>query len=147
MSYIILSANAFKSKPTSSNTSSNTNTEYNNSQSTASNNKGDIPEITSIFGSQEKNYNNSIFKGANLCAIFGGVELDLRNSIIPQNCIINCCTIFGGADILFPPNVNVVVHSTPIFGGVSNGSGPCAYANAPTVEVHATCVFGGVDVK
>jgi len=125
----------------------------NNSSNSENSNAGNssegnyIPEIVAIFSGQKKCYNNAIFKGANINALFGGIELDLRTAIIPQNCVINCCTIFGGAEIFFPPNVNVIVHSTPIFGGVTNKTVASAYANAPTVEVRATCVFGGVDLK
>ncbi len=125
----------------------------NNSSNSENSNAGNysdntyIPEINAIFSGQKKCYNNAIFKGANMNALFGGVELDLRTAIIPQNCVINCCAIFGGAEIMFPPNVNVIVHSTPIFGGVTNKTVASAYANAPTVEVRATCAFGGVDLK
>lgn len=109
--------------------------------------KNSIPEIVAIFCGQKRSFDNTIFKGANLSAMFGGFEIDLRTAIIPENCVINSCTIFGGGDIVFPPNVNVVVHSTPIFGGVSNKTMTSAYAHAPTVEVNATCIFGGLDLK
>ena len=47
--------------------------------------------------------------------------------------------------ILVDDDVNVVVNSTSIFGGVENKtkSNDVKY----TIYVNATCLFGGVDIK
>lgn len=109
--------------------------------------KGGMPEINAIFSGQTPNFNNMPFTGCNANAIFGGVELNLRNAIISEDCVINASAIFGGVDIYLPYNVNAKINCTPIFGGVDSKAVPCTDPNAPTVYINATCIFGGVDVK
>lgn len=97
------------------------------------------------FSGCDINYNGEVFDGAELTAVFGGVECDLRNAIIEKDCAIQVSAIFGGIDILVPEHVNVKVNSTAIFGGISNKT--AAQKDAPTIYVGGTCMFGGVDIK
>lgn len=118
-----------------------------NFNSTAYAGASDIAEINAILCENNKNFNNMVFKGANMCAILGGAGLDLRMAIIPQNCVITVTSVLGGAEIRFPPNVNVVVNSTPILGGIDNKTTASTYLNAPTVEIRATTILGGIELK
>lgn len=106
-------------------------------------------DYTAAFGGQTIVYSeNEVFEGAVINAIFGGVDLDLRSCIINSDVVIDCTTIFGGADIYIPNDVNIKISSTPIFGGVSNKKRKSNYVEgAPTVYINAVCMFGGVDIK
>lgn len=64
------------------------------------------------FSGCDLNYDNSVFEGAELTAVFGGVECNLKNAIIDKDCAICASAICGGIDILVPDNVNVKVNST-----------------------------------
>jgi predicted membrane protein len=87
------------------------------------------------------------FTGASLNAVFGGLELDLRDARIPGNVEISAQAIFGGIDIYVPAGVNVKVNNVPVFGGVSNKSGNYNDPAAPTIYLNSTCMFGGIDIK
>ena len=91
------------------------------------------------------NYQDQVFEGAELSAVFGGVKCDLREAVIEKDCAIEVSAIFGGIDILVPKHINVKVNSTCIFGGISNKTKP--NADAPTLYITGTCMFGGVDIK
>lgn len=106
-----------------------------------------VPNFTAFFGGNTPNFVNQPFIGCNTSAIFGGIELDLRNAIISEDCVITATALFGGMDLIFPYNVNVKVNCTPIFGGVENKAVPSADPLAPTVYINATCIFGGIDIK
>lgn len=108
-------------------------------------NGGETKSGNAIFSGYDMNYDGQVFEGAELSAIFGGVECDLRNAIIEKDCAIKMTAIFGGIDILVPQNVNVKVNSSCIFGGVSNKTK--AKTDAPTIYISGTCMFGGVDIK
>lgn len=110
-------------------------------------NKVQNEEYCATFGGQSVNYNGQEFKGANLDAIFGSVELDLKNAIISRDQVINANAIFGGIDITVPNNVNVKVKSTPIFGGVDNKIKTQYNDSLPTLYINSFCMFGGVDIK
>lgn len=89
-----------------------------------------------------------LFEGASVTAIFGGVDLDLRDAVIDHDITIDATAIFGGVDIKLPPNVRVKISSTPIFGGVENRVyEPPVGQIAPVVHINALCTFGGIGLK
>lgn len=108
---------------------------------------GDTPDYTAIFGSQELRFPGEVFHGASLTAVFGGVELDLRDAIINEDITITATSIFGGVDLMVPSNVKVSISSTPIFGGTSNKAVQPTTANPSTIYLNSVCIFGGVEVK
>ena len=101
--------------------------------------------ICAIFSGRDCNWDNHTFEGAELTTVFGGIDCNLKNAVIRENCAIQATAIFGGIDILVPANVNVEVHSVSIFGGVENQT--LAVPDAPTVTVTCFCLFGGMDIK
>lgn len=110
-------------------------------------NKNETNEYCATFGGQKVNFDNEEFKGCSLSAVFGGVECDLRDSIIKEDTVINVCAVFGGVDIKVPKGVKVKVTSTPLFGGVTNKVRNSKDNDVKTIYVNATCIFGGVDIK
>ncbi|MEG1457887.1 MAG: LiaF-related protein [Acetivibrio sp.] len=102
---------------------------------------------TATFSGQNINFDNQVFEGASLDAVFGSVCLRLDQAIINEDVIINCNATFGGIEVYLPSDINVQISSTPIFGGVSNKRRNFANPSAPTVYINATCMFGGVDIK
>lgn len=109
-------------------------------------NKDNKEEFYATFSGQKLNYVGNEFNGVNVNAIFGGVDIDLRNAIIEQDQVINATAVFGGVNILAPNNVNVQVKSNSLFGGVSNKTIPNK-ENVPTIYVKAFCLFGGAEIK
>lgn len=106
-----------------------------------------LEELCATFGEINQKYENKEFKGASADAIFGSVDIDLRNATINHDQIIKATAVFGGIDIISPNNVNIKVKSTPIFGGVSNKTNTKYDENLPTIYVDAFCMFGGVTIK
>ena len=106
-----------------------------------------IAKHSALFSGSDANYSGEIFYGTELSAIFGGVACDLRSAFVEQDCVIKATAIFGGVDIYVPEGVNVKVHSTSIFGGVSNEEHKNSSENPHTIFVNAVCLFGGVDIK
>lgn len=110
-------------------------------------NGNDIRTGFAAFSRQDIRFDNEIFKGAELTAVFGGIKCDLRNAVFEGDTVINACCIFGGADILLPDNVNIKVNSNSLFGGIDNKNHQNSNDNQYTVYLNGTCIFGGVDVK
>lgn len=109
-------------------------------------NQDGLEEYYATFSGQEINPKGDEFKGANLNAIFGGIDLNLTEAQIQKDTLINVTSVFGGVDIKVPSNVNVKVKSTSIFGGVDNNVKKYT-ENLPTIYVKAFCLFGGADIK
>ena len=99
------------------------------------------------FSGQDMNFDGEVFSGAELTAVFGGVECDLRTAIIKKDCAITAFAIFGGIDIYVPDYVNVKINSNSIFGGVSGKNKRPPIQGGVTLYINATCIFGGIDIK
>lgn len=110
-------------------------------------NKGEFDEFCATFGSQQSDFSGQEFKGANLDAVFGSVELDISKAIIKNDQVINANAIFGGIEIKVPTGVNIKVKSTPIFGGVSNKAKTDYNESSPTIYINGVAMFGGVEIK
>ena len=114
-------------------------------------NVGDTDKIvcSAVFSGRDIRVDNSYFNGADLSALFGGIDMNLKNALIRNNVTIDVKAVFGGIDIIMPAGVRVVVDVTPILGGVENSTAAPLGAdeNTPTVFVRGTCLFGGLEVK
>lgn len=83
-------------------------------------------------------------------AVFGGADLDLREaSLEAAEVEIDVRAVFGGVNIIVPPDIRVQVDGEGIFGAFNddashrNQPGP----GAPLVRVTGKAVFGGVNVQ
>lgn len=102
--------------------------------------------VSAYFSGQKVAYSKEEFDGINMEAVFGGIKLDLREAIIKKDVVINARVIFGGIDILVPENINVVVSSSSMFGGVDNKR-EINQDNKITIYVNGSSLFGGIDIK
>jgi predicted membrane protein len=103
----------------------------------------------SVFGGGKRRINTPDFTRADVLAVFGGYELDLRKAGIKgASAIIDATAIFGGIEILVPEDWNVIVRGVGIFGGYGDEShhGPVS-APAPELIVQGVAIFGGVAIK
>ena len=105
----------------------------------------DGENYTSTFSSQNFKVTEE-FKGSEMNAIFGGIDLDLRNAKFKKDTKIKLCCIFGGIDLFIPEDVDVKIASTSLFGGVDDKRRDVKEPKH-TLYIEATCIFGGVDIK
>ena len=109
----------------------------------------DYIHSNAIFGGAEHLVNSQNFKGGEATALFGGVELDMREAkLSPDGCKINVTALFGGVELMVPKDWKVIVSGTPIFGGIDNKSrGDAGKDLSKEVYLHCTVLFGGVEIK
>lgn len=109
--------------------------------------QGGTNDHSAVFAGASYNLAGEKFMGTSINAVFGGVELDLRNAIIEEDVMIHATAVFGGIELLVPSNVRVKVSNVPIFGGVDNKANHSIDKDAPIIYVNSTCMFGGIDIK
>lgn len=102
---------------------------------------------TAVFSGNERTYNNETFQGSNLLAIFGGVDLDLRNAKFTKDTVIKVFCAFGGIDIVIPEDVQIKVKSGFIFGGIDDERKDVTAKGKHTIYIDAAGVFGGVSIN
>jgi len=109
----------------------------------------DFIHSNAVFGGAENLITSQNFKGGETMALFGGVELDLRDAkLSPDGCKVHATALFGGVEIRVPTDWKVIVTGTPIFGGIENKSrGNTNGDSSKEVHLHCTVAFGGVEIK
>lgn len=110
-------------------------------------NKDGILTYNGIFAGIEEKVREDNFKGSNIYAIFGGVDLDLREVKIQEDVVINVYSIFGGATLLLPSGYNVKVNSTAVLGGNDNKVNNQYDEKQKTIYINTVSVFGGCEIK
>ena len=100
------------------------------------------------FGGVEKRNTSNAFEGADLTAIFGGTELDLRDvSLEERPAQINAVTLFGGVDVIVPRDWNVQLDVLPVLGGASDDRprGENVHEDVDLI-VTGFAAFGGITI-
>lgn len=100
-----------------------------------------------VFSGSDRTYNDEEFTGANLMAVFGGVDLDLRNAKFTKDVVIKAFCLFGGIEILVPEDVQVKIKSGFIFGGASDDRKGSTGKGKHTIYLDAAGGFGGITIS
>lgn len=110
--------------------------------------KAGKPRVSfALFSGNKLRMDGEVFEGAELCAVFGGIDCDLRQAIFTEDAEIKVTCLFGGVDILLPEDVNVHIETLSLFGGTSDKRKRLSTDKRATLYVSGLCLFGGVDVK
>lgn len=101
-----------------------------------------------IMGGVSRRSSSQTFQGADLTAIMGGCEIDLRQaSIAPgTEAAIDLFAFWGGIDIKVPEDWTVVTRVTPLMGGVEDTT-RAPQTGDKRLIVSGVVVMGGVVIK
>lgn len=106
-----------------------------------------------LFGGVERRVAIPHFRGGNVTAIFGGVELDFRSTEIEgEEAIVYVEAVFGGIEIVIPERWNVTFQLQSIFAGYSDETrpqlpDPVGASPRKTLALQGRAIFGGISVK
>jgi hypothetical protein len=102
-----------------------------------------------MSGNVRKN-DSDTFRGGDLGAFMGGVELDLRQAkTIEDGAVIDAFAMWGGIEIRVPEGWRVVSEVVPLLGGFEDNTKPPADPAAVQgrLVVRGVVVMGGIEVK
>jgi Domain of unknown function (DUF5668) len=106
-----------------------------------------ITGFTVFSGSQIASHSKQ-FQGGSLGALFGGVEVDLRDAHPAPGANLDVFAAFGGIEIRVPQGWQVTTKGLPIFGGFDNATTKDSLPpDSPHLDINATVLFGGLDVR
>jgi predicted membrane protein len=100
-----------------------------------------------ILGGVSRGNNSKTFRAADLVAIMGGCEIDLRKAAINGEAVIDVFAIWGGIEIRVPEDWTVVSQVTPLLGGVDDKTRPPQGATAHRLTLRGVAIMGGVEIK
>jgi hypothetical protein len=100
-----------------------------------------------VFGGGDKIITSSNFQGGSIVSVFGGGKYDLRQAKPGKNCELEVVNVFGGSNLLIPPDWNVKVEVVGIFGGFSDKRSTAEPKLENTIIIKGVAIFGGGDIK
>jgi predicted membrane protein len=99
-----------------------------------------------IIGGVTRGSTSRAFRKANLVAVMGGLEIDLRHAEINGEASIDVFSLWGGIEIRVPEDWTVDSQVIPILGGVEDKTRPTRVANHRLI-VRGSVVMAGVEIK
>jgi predicted membrane protein len=102
-----------------------------------------------IFGGAEDVFLEPVFRGGEIEVVFGGVELDLRRTMLPEgDTHLKISAVFGGVELHLPDNWKVIHKIDAIFGGVDKKrSQAVEIDNSRRLIITGEVIFGGCDIR
>ena len=86
------------------------------------------------------------YTGGSLVAIFGGVDLDLRQAKIKDGSVIEIFTFCGGVNVTLPDDVIIENEVRGFLGGTDDKTLPKDSAKK-TLYLKGECILGGLEIK
>jgi hypothetical protein len=112
---------------------------------TAQNSQSD--KMIAIFGGITRSGKWRVRKNIQALALFGGMDLDLRNAIFEAPVVeISGFWCFGGLDIKVPEGIDVRDQTAGVFGGTDIRDIGDPAPGAPILVIKGMTLFGGVSV-
>lgn len=103
-------------------------------------------DTTAVMSGHHLKSDSKEFRGGDISAIMGGIELDLRQASIENEATLRVFAFWGGIEITVPPDWAVVSDATPFMGGLEDKSIPPANATKRLI-IKGYVIMGGVEIK
>jgi hypothetical protein len=100
-----------------------------------------------VLGAFTRGSNSKAFRGADLTAIMGGCEIDLRNAAIHGEATIDVFALWGGIEIRVPDDWTIESRVMPLLGGVDDKTRPPQGVTAHRLILRGFAIMGGVEIK
>jgi hypothetical protein len=105
-------------------------------------------DATAILAGSQRKVVSQEFSFGDVTAILAGTTLDFRSArLLAGRGVVDVFAIWGGIDLLVPPEWRVVCEVTPILGVFQDGTVLPTDPDAPTLVVRGTVVMGGIEVR
>jgi predicted membrane protein len=105
-----------------------------------------VIDVTAILGGFERRISSRSFRGGEITAIMGGCDLDLRDSSIEGEAVLNIFAVMGGITLRCPPDWTIVLQGTPILGGFEEKTATPP-DSAKRLVIKGYAIMGGVEVR
>lgn len=108
-----------------------------------------VLEEINIFSGNKKMFTGPVFNGGSMINVFGGTEIDLRNSTLPpETGQLDLICVFGGASLIVPDDWTIKFETVAILGGFADKRSKLIETDAnKTLVIKGICIFGGGEIK
>lgn len=106
----------------------------------------ELIDVTAVLAGFERRVTSRPFRGGEVTAIMGGCDLDLRDSAIDGEAVLNVFALWGGITLRCPPDWTVILQGTPIMGGFEEKTATPPDGSKRLV-IRGYAIMGGVEVR
>jgi predicted membrane protein len=106
----------------------------------------DYIKAVAVMGGYKRTNNSPNFKGGELTAVMGGLEIDLRDASFEKEAVFDIFAFMGGMEIRVPDDWIVIVDGFPFMGGYEDKTRPDKNSTKRLI-IKGTVVMGGVEIK
>ncbi len=107
----------------------------------------DTVEVSTTFGGGEYKVTSKQFKGGNVDAVFGAIELDLREAeMAGDSVVLNVSATFGSVEIRIPSHWQVVLEGVPSLGNMDNKT-TAPQETTKKLIIKGSASFGSIEVR
>ncbi|MGE0392172.1 MAG: DUF5668 domain-containing protein [Vicinamibacterales bacterium] len=101
-----------------------------------------------FLGGIERNNTSQAFRGGEVTAALGGVELDLRDCrMAPEGARLDVLAFMGGVSLRIPKDWCVVSDVSVMLGGLDNRTSAPVDGAAPKLHITGQAIMGGIEIK
>lgn len=102
--------------------------------------------VSAVMGGYVRRITTPDFRGGEVNVILAGCELDLRQSSIQGEAVLNVFALFGGIQIKVPADWTVVLQGTPMMGGFDERTTPPPNGSKRLI-VRGYVIMGGMEIR
>lgn len=104
--------------------------------------------VVAIMGANTRRVSSQGFQSADLSAVMGGVELDLREARAGSNPVhLDVFAWWGGIEVVVPDDWEVVSEAFPFMGAIEDNTHPTKGPHTTQLIIRGTAIMGGVEIQ
>lgn len=104
-------------------------------------------EAIAVMSGVQRRTSSPEFRGGELTAVMGGVEVDLRQATIADGeAVINVFAFWGGIKLKVPEQWVVIARVAPLMGGYEDKTRSPKHDRSQRLVVRGTAIMGGIEV-
>jgi hypothetical protein len=108
--------------------------------------ESDEVALVAVFDGAKLTSESKEFRGGSMLAWYGGVDADLRGAELAPGARLHVAAMFGGIQLLVPPEWRVESNLTAVAGGFDVGGKDPDDPDAPLLVIDGYALCGGVAV-
>jgi len=118
--------------------------------STTSSSPEDFIKINSILSGINKKVTSTNFKGGKISCLLGGVQIDLSQADIDGTAVLNINEVWGGIELIVPPNWQVESNLSVLMGAVEDSRrqySPTTSVANKILILNGSLLMAGVEIR